>query len=319
MVAPASLLATTVALAFTETSASPPRLVLATPDPELDSALRTAFSPRGMEVVLEAERPLRQATDLPAPEGTADPVVWLCGDADGADWLCVHQGGHTRMIRRVAMARPLSPADAAALALSVDVALRYPEPAAAPTVAAPALAAPAPPRPDAFALTLEVTAGMRSTPIVRGVRYGLDVVYAPWWLDRRVGLGAGLLAGPPGPVDWDHGGGLRPPIGVSASRDDLTFKLFVRTRLPLRTASLYLDAGPALHRVSFDDPVTAVRERTLELSADAALGVVMPLGQFFVGARLGTSYLVTRGSAQLGSDDRRWGTEAVLNGGVGFR
>src|SRR5947208_4992981 len=128
-----------------------PAMLVATRDPALLSALDAAFSPRGVRVVM-ADRPLRATgDDLGAGAREAD-LVWLCdvtpappspppsGGAAPPTALCVrpHQG--TVIIRRVAVTTPLSPEDAAALALSVQVALM---PDAAPPPAA--LVRPAPP------------------------------------------------------------------------------------------------------------------------------------------------------------------------------
>ena len=121
--------------------AEAPAMLVATPDPALLSALDAAFSPRGVRVAM-ADRPLRATgDDLGAGARGAD-LVWLCdvtpapasppsGGAAPATALCVrpHQG--TVIIRRIAVATPLSPEDAAALALSVQVAL-MPDAAAPP-------------------------------------------------------------------------------------------------------------------------------------------------------------------------------------------
>src|SRR5581483_4946528 len=152
--------------------AETPAMLVATRDPALLSALNAAFAPRGVRVAL-ADRLLRTTSDDLGTGAPGADVVWLCdvtpvpapaspGSAAppaAGTALCVrpHQG--TVIIRRIAVATPLSPEDAAALALSVQVALM---PGAAPppqTLARPAAAparAPNVEETGACVLTLEL-------------------------------------------------------------------------------------------------------------------------------------------------------------------
>ena len=221
-------------------------MLVATPDPALLSALDAAFSPRGVRVAM-ADRPLRATSDDPGAGARGADLVWLCdvtpapaaapsspGTAPPATALCVrpHQG--TVIIRRVAVATPLSPEDAAALALSVQVALM---PGAAPAPVTIASSAPAvePTRADSagsggtHGLTLELSGGFRGGPAGKSSRASLSAVYAPGAFEHRFGVGAALGVGSTSLNDGTTVRGPGPPaLPVVERNRDLTFRLFAR-------------------------------------------------------------------------------------------
>ena len=137
-------------------AAEAPPMLVATPDPALLSALDAAFSPRGVRVVM-ADRALRATGDdlgaRRAPRGSGVVVRYDAGPRQPfprrrvalrpRTALCVrpHQG--TVIVRRIAVTMPLSPEDAAALALSVQVALMPDAAAPAATVSPPGAGNPA--------------------------------------------------------------------------------------------------------------------------------------------------------------------------------
>ncbi len=197
-----------------------PAMLVATRDPALLSALDAAFSPRGVRVAM-ADRPLRAASDdLGAGTRGAD-LVWLCdltpapaaapspsSGAAPATALCVrpHQG--TVIIRRIAVATPLSPEDAAALALSVQVALM---PDAAPPqklarpAAAPVLADAARNRRRGGAHDDARAGPRRSWRRVYGSLFARPsvaiAVYAPGVYDHRLGIGVAVGVGSDAPFN----------------------------------------------------------------------------------------------------------------------
>jgi hypothetical protein len=318
-------------------TAEPRRLVVASRDPALRSALSAVFSPRGVEVV-ESPAPLRRPTDAaPGDAGGAAPAsadaVWLCEPESGGTALCVRPRRGQVIVRRIAMPTPLSAADAASLALSVQVALMPDEPAPAPalavapvvpqadiqaTAARPAPVQGAPPR-----LTVELLAGGRRTAEGAGLRGGVDVVYAPDALARRLGIGAGVGAGTAiaMPQPSSRGPGPAPSGG---SEGDVTVRLFARGRLQLSAVRLELDLGPAAHIVAHDvaastDGGRSETERHLRMSASGSLGAVVPFGRFFAGARVGGFYLLTEpASGGGGGSGSPWRGEALATFGAGF-
>jgi hypothetical protein len=143
------LLALGAALLFAPAArAGSDRLILATHDAALASALSVAVSPRGLSV-MELEAPLTRVTDAAAArrhvEGLdAVAVVWLCDDDAGAHGLCFCARDGQLTVRPISVTSPLAPPDAAALALSVKVLLGPASPASAPQPAAPTAPAIAP-------------------------------------------------------------------------------------------------------------------------------------------------------------------------------
>jgi hypothetical protein len=325
----AASLVVTLVVAALPARAEPRRLVLATRDPALRSALSAVFQPRGVEVV-DAPATFQRPNDPVRDAAAAADVVWLCEPDGGGSALCVRPRRGQVIVRRIAMPTPLSAADAASLALSVEVALMPEEPAAAPPapavqeadVAATArptgVAPPPPPR-----LTVEVLGGARRTASGDGVRVGVEAVYAPDGLARRLGVGLGVASGPsvvvpPGP---SRGTGAAPP---PVSERDLTLRLFARARPDLAwllgPVHLELDTGPGLHVNGRDMPDSMSGARTtdwrLHLSVDGVLGAVVPFGRFFAGARAGASYRVT--PLREGDGPSRWSGQALLTFGAGF-
>jgi hypothetical protein len=282
------------------------RLVLGSRDAELASALSVAVSPRGLSVV-ELPEPLVDAGlgDLEAARrevsvpGTV-AVVWLCDDEAGAHALCFCGGDGHLTVKPISVSAPLSPPDAAALALSVKVLLGAPpRPAPAPgppQASTPPPSAPARPVPSAPTappeLALELAAGARLQPIDAqrvAFRVGLRGAFAPAALGHRLGVGAGLETGP------GLASGGEPPPAPSALSDrrvsDSTLAFFVRGRMSLAPLWLELDVGPSVHWLSVASGASAPR-RT-ELSLDALAGLVMPLGRTFVGVRAGGFRMMT--------------------------
>lgn len=319
--------------------AEAPAMLVATPDPALLSALDAAFSPRGVRVAM-AERPLRATSDDPGAVAGGADLVWLCditpapaaspssssGGAPPATALCVrpHQG--QVIIRRVAVATPLSPEDAAALALSVQVALM---PGAAPPPAAIASGPPAvePARAGgsgpvgAHGLTLEVSGGVRGGPAGRSSRASLSAVYAPPAFEHRFGLGAAIGVGSTSLNDVTavRGPGPPPPPVVERSRD-LTFRLFARGQASMGPIWLQLDVGPAAHAtngVIGQSPGTS--DDRLLWSMDGFLGAVVPFGPFFAGVRAGGEFAVMGRFASPSSGVGPWNAEALATFGVGWR
>lgn len=295
------------------------RLVLATPDQAFGSALEAAFAPRGVAVV-EAEQTLLKASDVLEGAQGEDAVVWLCDAPDGPA-LCLRRGSRTQVVRQVPMTGPLSPADAAALTMSVQVALLHPEAAVRVQTAPAPPPAPVAAGPHLFPLTFELTAGFRDGPVTSGRRFGLDVAYAPDWAGQ-LGVGAGISAGtertfetlrepPPGPG--------RTPALTTSRGGDLTTRLFLRGRVPLGPLWLHLDAGPARHVVHSGPQSSPLAHRRSSWSADGAVGVVLPWTRLLVGARLGASLLLSDRSAELQPRERSWGVEGLLSAGLGFR
>ena len=316
--------------------AEAPAMLVATRDPALVSALNAAFAPRGVRVAL-ADRPLRGASDDLGTGARAVDLVWLCDvtpsfsrspSVDGsasasATALCVRPHHGTVIIRRVAVATPLSPEDAAALALSVQVALM---PDTAP--AAETLVHVAPPlQParaagaglgDPHSLTLELGSGLRGAPDGTSARASLAAVYAPW-LAHRLGLGVAFTAGTASDRAVPGGRGPGPSSPVVESTNDLTARLFARAQAPVGPIWLQLDLGPEAHAVSgfVADPERPSEHRWF-WSLDGFAGAVVPFGRFFAGARAGGAYLVTGRFASLNPIGGAWSAEAQATAGVGW-
>jgi len=311
-------------------------MLVATPDPALLSALDAAFSPRGVRVAM-ADRPLRATGDDPGASARGADLVWLCdvtpapsatpsssGTASPATALCVRPQQGQVIIRRIAVATPLSPEDAAALALSVQVALM---PGAAPapeTVARPAplpVAGPTGAAPGgAHSLTLELSAGLRGGPAGRSSRASLSAVYTPGAFEHRFGVGAALGVGS---TSLDAGGDLRgpgpPSVPVVEQSRDLTFRLFARGQASAGPIWLQLDIGPAAHATNgvLGEPQGANDNRLL-WSMDGFVGAVVPFGPFFAGVRAGGEFAVLGRSSSANQAIGPWSTEALATFGVGW-
>jgi hypothetical protein len=175
-------------------------------------------------------------------------------------------------------------------------------------------------RPGLRGLTVETIAGVRASALGGGLRAGVEAAYAPAALGHRLGIGAGVSDGPalalPRPPP--RGPGPAPPGG---SESDLTVRLFARGRLLLSPLWLQLDVGPAAHVVSNDVPAggaPAMHDRRLDLSADAAVGVVVPFGRFFAGLRGGASYRIATTRMEPAPAVNPWAAEGLFALGVGF-
>jgi len=289
--------------------AQPRRLLVATRDAALHAALSAVFAPRGVEVV-ESFQPLRRPADAgataPAAGAAAADTVWLCEPDSGGTALCVRPRHGQVIVRRIAMPTPLSAEDAASLALSVQVALMPEEPAAtaapaparatAPVDVEAAAPRPAPPAPPAPRLTVELLAGGRRTDGGGGLRAGVEAVYAPDALARRLGIGLGVAGGTAIALPQPSARGPA-PVPPGGSEHDLTLRLFARGRLSLPVVRLELDLGPAAHVVTRDvsdgtNGGGSTSERRVHVSANGSLGLVVPFGRFFAGARVGGFYLL---------------------------
>jgi len=314
-------------------------LLVGTSDPALVSELSVAVSSRGLSVV-ELPEPLHASRDLVAARiavaaRDAVAIVWLCDDDAGARALCFYGRDGRFVARPVAVTSPLTPPDAAALALSVKLLLWGARPSPAPaapassppppppptpqmtTALAPAPRAGAPiepaPRPSAAPLAVEVTGGARvqaSDAERVALRLGAKVVYVPGSRDRRVGFGLGVSAGPA--LAARSVSGVQAQAMSQRKLSDVAVGLLARGRQRLGTAWLELDVGPFVHTVS---PNFGARHADLAL--DAVVGVVVPWGRTFAGARVGGFRLLTS-SASDGVDLPPWNGEALLCVGVTF-
>ena len=251
-------------------------------------------------------------------------AVWLCEPESGATALCVRPRNGRVMVRRVAMTTPLSAADAAALALSVEVAFMRDESAPSPRGGAPAatLAASASPSSDAAAghtLTLALSGGAGASASGPRLRAGVEAVYAPSLWGRRLGLGLGLTGGPTvATTSSARGPG---PAAVRGTESDIALGLFARGALRLSRLWLQLDLGPAGHLFTQELPDLLAGDtihRRLRPSVDGAIGAVVPFGRFFGGLRFRASYLVS--ASPLRADPVRgpWGGEGLFTLGAGF-
>jgi hypothetical protein len=298
------------------------RLVLGSHDPALTSALSVAVSPRGLSVV-ELPEPLARAADVAdarreAAVHDAVAVVWLCADDAGAHALCFCDRAGRLSVRPISVAQPLTPPDAAALALSVKMMLGPPPAPAAAPVVAPAIVPKPPLAPVADvearsalpALTVEVGVGALVAPHV-APRFGLAGVLAIEALGRALGLGLGLAAGP----SFDGGYGR--------TLDDLTFSFVARGQRAFGPLALQLDLGSSAHLISADD---GAAERRTQLSLDGHVGAVWLLGRLLVGLRAGGFYVpaAEAGAIPVAADAilpltlRRWNAEALLTFGAAF-
>jgi hypothetical protein len=298
------------------------RLVLGSHDPALTSALSVAVSPRGLSVV-ELPEALARAADVAdarreAAVHDAVGVVWLCDDDAGARALCFcDRAGHLS-VRPISVTSPLTPPDAAALALSVKMMLGPPPPPAVPPVVAPAIVPKPPLAPVADgeahaalpALAVEVGVGARGASHA-APRFGLEGVLALEPLDRALGLGLGMTAGPS--FDGGYGRAL----------DDLTFSFVARGQRGVGPFVLQLDLGSSAHLISAD---AGAAERRTELSLDARAGAVWLLGRYVVGLRAGGFYvpaaetdaLPIAADAILPLTLPRWNVEVRLTFGLTF-
>jgi hypothetical protein len=298
------------------------RLVLGSHDPALTSALSVAVSPRGLSVV-ELDDPLARAADVEVARREvsvhdAVAVVWLCDDDAGAHalWFCDRTGRLS--VKPISVTSPLAPPDAAALALSVKVMLGPPPPPAVGPVTAPAII-PKPPLapvadveagPALPALAVGVGAGARVAPHT-APRFGLEGVLALEALDRALGLGLGMTAGPS--FEGGYGRAL----------DDLTFSFVARGQRAVGPLVLQLDLGSSAHLVSADD---GAAERRTQLSVDGRVGVIWLFGRYLLGLRAGgfcvpsaeTGAIPIAADAILPLTLPRWNAEMSLTFGLTF-
>jgi len=317
-------------------AAEAPAILVATRDPALLSALDAAFSPRGVRVAM-ADRALRTTGDELGAGARGADLVWLCdvtpapaaaslpsSGAAPATALCVrpHQG--TVIVRRIAVTMPLSAEDAAALALSVQVALM---PDAAPPPAA-AVTRPAPPAPPARAagvkpssahsLTLELAGGFGAGPAGRSSSLSLAAVYTPGMLGHYLGAGVSVAAAaisPGGDIAAMDPRGRGPGLlGSGGNPTDLTLRPFARAQAIDGPMWLQFDLGPAAHATNdgFDGSWRWF------WSLDAFAGIVVPFGRFFAGVRAGGEYAVIGRFGSLVANDGRWNLEGLVTTGVGW-
>jgi hypothetical protein len=314
-------------------------MLVATPDPALLSALDAAFSPRGVRVAM-ADRSLRATgDDLGAGTRGAD-LVWLCdvtpapagppspsGGAAPATALCVrpHQG--TVIIRRIAVATPLSPEDAAALALSVQVALMS-DGAPPPAIARPAPIPAAARAADADAggaprLTFELASGVHGGPYGSYFRLGAAGTFMPAWLGRRFGIGFAVAGGSASDRSTAIGAPGRgpqfaPQLVQSNGASEIAFRPFVRGQAGVGPLWLQLDLGPEVHglaRGAAPSFLFGENERWY-WSLDGFLGAVIPFGRLFAGARVGVSEQMS-GRGGEGPIGDPWNGEALVVVGAG--
>jgi hypothetical protein len=320
------------ALAARGAHADSGRLVVGTHDPTLVSALSVAVSPRGLSVV-ELPEPLGRVADIVAARREvsvhdAVAVVWLCDDDAGAHALCFCDRNGRLVVKPVSVASPLEPPDAAAVALSVKMLLGATPPTSGPVpvaprvnepLAHPAAATKAKPRSDLPALSVELSGGARvQSPAEQhvGLRLGFKGIFAPGAVERNLGVGVGVTAGPA----LAAGGPALPAASTRRTVDDLALQIVARGRLRLRALWLELDLGPSVHFLSVDAGPSA--QRRTELSLDALLGVVLPVGRYFAGLRAGGFAMLTSAPSPAGAllplALPRWNGDAMLTLGVTF-
>jgi hypothetical protein len=324
-------------------AAEAPPMLVATPDPALLSALDAAFSPRGVRVAM-ADRALRATGDDLGPDGRRADLVWLCdmtpvlatvpapaggaapapaGGAAPATALCVrpHQG--TVIVRRIAVTMPLSPEDAAALALSVQVALMPDAAAPAATVARPApgtqpARAAGAKASGAHGLTLELAGGFGAGPGGHSSSLSLAAVHTPASLGHYLGVGAAVAIAEISPSGdaavlsvRDRGPAL---LGSVEKPTDLMLRLFARAQAIDGPVWIQLDLGPAAHATNdvFDESWRWF------WSLDTFAGIVVPFGRFFAGVRGGGEYAVIGHFSSSVATDGRWNLEALVTTGVGW-
>jgi hypothetical protein len=304
------------------------RLALGTHDAALASALSVAVSPRGLSVI-ELTDPLRTPADVDvarreiAVAGTV-AVVWLCEDARFEHALCFCGGDGRLVVRPLSVTTPLAPPAAAAVALSVKMLLGPPTPpapsaAATPPETAPSAAARAPESsapaflPTSFPTwVVALDAGARYQPVSAGPfapRLALGAVLSPARWGGRLGLGARVGAGTALAV------GDGQPAGRTLN--DVTFGLHARGRISAGRPWLELDLGSSVHLLSVADGAAA--SSRADVSLDAAVGAILPLGRTLVGARLGGFAVVTSPGAAAMPALPRWNAELMLTLGRAIR
>ena len=299
------------------------RLVLGTHDAALASALSVAVSPRGLSVV-ELPDPLGSAADPAARRQLLVPgtvaVVWLCDDEAGARALCFCGADGRLVSKPVSVSPPLSPPDAAALALSVKMMLGTAPPPPSPpparpaptpkAVPTPAPRAPAPPVEPLPRLALEVGVGARvQSPAAQhvGLRVAVRGVLTPARFGHAFGFGVGLDGGP----------ALAATAPEGRTINDSALELFARGRVAFAPAWLELDAGPSLHVVSVAAGVGGTTRGQIGL--DGRVGIMVPVARTLLGVRAGGFYLATpthAGGVIPPVGLPRWNGEALLT--VGF-
>lgn len=316
-----ALLVAALVLRATSARAESDRLVLGTHDAALASALSVAVSPRGLSVV-ELPEALVGITDgkvarreIAVPGTVA--IVWLCDDATGAHALCFYGADGRIVVRPLSVTSPLTPPDAAAVALSVKMLLGAPPP---PTPPPPPPSAPrrpptaAPPAaPTLPALVLEVDVGARLQPPSAqhvGLRVGVRGMLAPAVFAHALGAGLGLATGP--------ALAARTPAGRTL--DDSSIDLFARGRLVVAPVWLELDAGPSVHFLSVDAGPSA--SRRTDSALDVVGGAVLPVGRALLGVRMGGFYVLTSPTVTATTTSAalpRWNGEALATLGWAFR
>jgi hypothetical protein len=331
-----------LALAATVARADAQRLVLGTHDPALAAALSVAVSPRGLSVVELPDALARVGDAAVARREVGVPgtvaVVWLCDDDAGAHALCFCGPDGRITVKALSVTSPLTPPDAAAVALSVKMMLGAPRPAPPPEAAAPApppaAAAPAPP-PDAAtpgpgaapapvsrvapvlvlpALALEVDVGARLQSPADGhvgFRAGAKGALALESFGRALGGGLGFAGGPALVASA--------PAGRTVS--DWSVEAFALGRRPIAPAWLELELGPQLHFLSVAaGPSTTSR---VALALDALAGAVAPVGPLLLGVRAGgfvvvaTSPMAKDGTTPVSLP--QWNGEVMLTLGFALR
>jgi hypothetical protein len=196
------------------------RVVLMTPEPAFERALRTALGPWAMRVsALSRETPgavmpgSAARARLIAQAESADALIWISSNSEGRA-LWVYDVRSDTVSARPVPDPPLSAASAAALALSVKTVLRAPletpldQPLAAPPPAPPSTGAPdVPSESEAqqnsepgpaprFQLALQGATRLGAAqPAATNLRYGLELRWAPLasqaaWAPFWLGVGA---------------------------------------------------------------------------------------------------------------------------------
>jgi hypothetical protein len=313
----------------TRTASADPvgRVAVGTRDEALREALSVAFFAKGFEIVETRDALLeREALDevrSSAREIDAAAVIWLCKPTSGERSFCLYNRKDDALIRRpLATEPPLSPAQAASVALTVKAFLMSGPQAAATEeqrldAEIPALVtAPRPPPSDAPFLTVEAQGGGRYWPVGvedLGARVSVAAAYFPRKFERRLGAGLALQAGP------DVSGVLDRMNVASSHVGDLALEAFGRARTKLSRVWLEVDLGPAIHFLTVDG---GLHESRTGWSLDGDVRLIVPLGSFFGGVRAGAFVMLLDdplGHKVLEESVAQVGADAGFLFGYGFR
>jgi hypothetical protein len=281
------------------------KVALVNANDALERQARIALSPWDLDVerlewtALSAGMPsaAREARRV-AEAHKVDAVVWISDAPRAADSpasehaLWIYDVAEDQIVSRpLAQGVPQDAASAASVALTVKTLMRS------------STVAPEGERVGAAAdraigplglLRAEAEGGARALAIKQGaanleLRFGVDLVWFPRFLDQYAALGIGVNAGP--------GAAVTSPA-MSGRLIDIAFAPFLRFRFPLASrVALEPSVGGSAHLTTLDgaihEPTTPVRQLRWDPSLDASLLLTVSLGRGVdVGLRAAGSYLV---------------------------